>query len=107
MAFHGKENQEGLALPDPMPSVSGHQAASLPSIPLHPTPLTCPVLTASPPPEAPRLNEVQRQRSHCILIVQFSSVTQSCPTLCNPMDCSMQGVPVHLHLSEFTQTHTH
>ena len=37
--------------------------------------------------------------------VQFSSVTQSCPTLCNPMDCSMPGLPVHHQLPEFTQTH--
>ena len=39
--------------------------------------------------------------------VQFSSVTQSCPTLCNPMDCSMPGLPVHHQLPEFTQTHVH
>ena len=39
--------------------------------------------------------------------VQFSSVTQSCPTLCDPMDCSMPGFPVHHHLPEFTQTHVH
>ena len=32
-----------------------------------------------------------------------SSVTQSCPTLCNPMDCSMPGLPVHHQLLEFTQ----
>ena len=36
---------------------------------------------------------------------QFSSVAQSCPTLCDPMDCSMPGLPVHHHLPEFTQTH--
>ena len=35
----------------------------------------------------------------------FSSVTQSCPTLCDPIDFSMPGVPVHHQLSEFTQTH--
>ena len=35
---------------------------------------------------------------------QFSSVTQSCPTLCNPMNCSMPGLPVHHQLLEFTQT---
>ena len=34
--------------------------------------------------------------------VQFSSVTQSCPTLCNPMDCSIPGLPVHHHLPELT-----
>ena len=39
--------------------------------------------------------------------VQFSSVAQSCPTLCDPMDCSMPGLPVHHQLPEFTQTHVH
>ena len=42
-----------------------------------------------------------------VLSVQFSSVTQSCPTLCNPMDRSTPGLPVHHQLSEFTQTHVH
>ena len=37
----------------------------------------------------------------------FSSVTQSCPTLCDPMDCSTPGFPVQLQLLEFTQTHVH
>ena len=39
--------------------------------------------------------------------VQFSSVTQSCPTLCNPMNCSTPGLPVQHQLPEFTQTHAH
>ena len=39
--------------------------------------------------------------------VQFSSITQSCPILCNPMDCSTPGLPVHHQLPEFTQTHVH
>ena len=39
--------------------------------------------------------------------VQFSSVAQSCPTLCNPMNCSTPGFPVHHQLLEFTQTHVH
>ena len=39
------------------------------------------------------------------LYTEFSSVTQSCPTLCNPMDCSMPGLPVYHQLPEFTQTH--
>ena len=39
--------------------------------------------------------------------VQFSSVTQSCPTLCDPMNCSMPDLPVHHQLPEFTQTHVH
>ena len=39
--------------------------------------------------------------------VQSSSVTQSCPTLCDPMACSTPGFPVHHQLSELTQTHVH
>ena len=38
---------------------------------------------------------------------QFSSVAQSYPTLCNPMNCSTPGLPVHHQLPEFTQTHVH
>ena len=38
---------------------------------------------------------------------QFSSVTQSCPTLCDPMNHSTPGLPVHYQLPEFTQTHVH
>ena len=37
----------------------------------------------------------------------FSSVAQSCPTLYDPMNCSMPGLPVHHQLPEFTQTHVH
>ena len=40
-----------------------------------------------------------------ICSVQFSSIAQSCPTLCDPMDCTTPGLPVHHHLLEFTQTH--
>ena len=38
---------------------------------------------------------------------QFSSVAQSRLTLCDPMNCSMPGLPVHHQLPEFTQTHVH
>ena len=38
-------------------------------------------------------------------LAQFSSVAQSCPTLCNPMNCSRPGFPVHHQLPELTQTH--
>ena len=41
------------------------------------------------------------------LKVQFSSVAQSCPTLCDPMNYSTPGLPVHHQLPEFTQTHLH
>ena len=40
-------------------------------------------------------------------IYQFSSVAQSCPTLCDPMNCSTPGLPVHHQLPELTQTHAH
>ena len=52
----------------------------------------------------------------CVLILlyyfhryfsQFSSVAQSCLTLCNPMNRSTPGLPVHDQLPEFTQTHAH
>ena len=39
--------------------------------------------------------------------VQFSSVAQLCPTLCDPMNRNTPGLPVHHHLPEFTQTHVH
>ena len=39
--------------------------------------------------------------------VHFSSVAQSCPILCNPMNHSTPGLPAHHQLSEFTQTHVH
>ena len=42
-----------------------------------------------------------------LVSVRFSSVAQSCPTLCDLMDCSMPGFPVHHQLLEPTQTHVH
>ena len=48
------------------------------------------------------LNEMLDTISKCCC-----SVTQSCVTLCNPMDCSTPGLPDHHHLLEFTQTHVH
>ena len=48
------------------------------------------------------------QLSHpYISSVQFSSVTQSCPTLCDPVNRRTPGLPVHHQLPEFTQTHVH
>ena len=40
-------------------------------------------------------------------VFMFSSVTQLCPTLCNPMNCSTPGFPVHHQLLELSQTHVH
>ena len=46
--------------------------------------------------------------SICVYVsVQFRSVANSCPPLCDPMDCSKPGLPVHHLLQEFTQTHIH
>ena len=42
-----------------------------------------------------------------VIIVQFSSVTQPCPTLCDPMNRRTPGLPVHHQLPEFAQTHVH
>ena len=44
---------------------------------------------------------------YSISSVQFSSVAQLCLTLCDPMDCSTPGFPVHHHLLELTQNHVH
>ena len=58
------------------------------------------------------LNGMKRQKDMTLKdelprSVQFSSVAQSCPTLCNPMNRSMPGLPVHHQLPEFTQTQVH
>ena len=45
--------------------------------------------------------------SHFFPNFQFSSVVQSCPTLCDPMNRSTPGLPVHHQLPEFSQTHVH
>ena len=42
-----------------------------------------------------------------LISVQFSSVAQSCPNICNPINCSMPGLPIHHQLPESTQTHVH
>ena len=47
------------------------------------------------------------EKIHHPFMIQFSSVTQSCPILCNPMNRSTPGLPVHHHLPEFTQSHVH
>ena len=51
------------------------------------------------------LYRLSHQRNPCRSSV--SSVTQSCPTLCDPMDCSMPGFPVHHQLLELAQTHVY
>ena len=48
-----------------------------------------------------------REAWHATVSVQFSSVTQSCPTFCNPMDYSTPGFPVHHQLPELAQIHVY
>ena len=54
-----------------------------------------------------RVKEWKTQRGKFSCRLQFSSVAQSCLTLCDPMNCSMPGLPVHHQHPEFTQTHAH
>ena len=53
------------------------------------------------------LQELLMDREAWRAAIQFSSVAQSCPTLCDPMNRSTPGLPVHHHLLEFTQTQVH
>ena len=46
-------------------------------------------------------------RTYNVVGICCCSVAQTCPTLCNPMDCSMPGFPVHHQLPELAQTHIH
>ena len=52
---------------------------------------------------------MQHKKTESIIFssLQFNSVAQSCPTLCDPMNRSTPGLPVHHQLPEFTQTHIH
>ena len=45
--------------------------------------------------------------THVYVYIQFSSVAQSCPTLCDPVNRSTPGLPVHHQFPEFTQTHVY
>ena len=63
---------------------------------------------SSPTPQFKSINSLALSFLHspiCLSSVQFSSVAQSCPTLCDPMNHSTPGLPVHHQLPEFTQTH--
>ena len=53
------------------------------------------------------IQKTKIMESSPISLVQFSSVSQSCPTLCNPMNHSTPGLTVHHKIPEFTQTHVH
>ena len=53
------------------------------------------------------IRHLPRRKDDSFCFSQFSSVAQSCLTLCDPMDCSMPGFPVHHQLPEIAQTHVH
>ena len=53
------------------------------------------------------LQKITISKGKILYCTQFSSVAQSCLTLCNPMDCSTPGLPVQCQLLEFTQTYVH
>ena len=65
------------------------------------------VLTCSSITYGRTLLEVRYLLRHHRLCEYCCSVTQSCPTLCDPMDCSMPGLPVPHHLLKFAQVHVH
>ena len=75
------------------------RGGDLPDPGIKPAPLESPTLQADSLP----LNHLGSPKGPS----QFSSVTQLCPTLCHPMDCSTSGLPVHHQLLEFTQTCVH
>ena len=71
-------------------------------------------LSSSPPPDSGTTDHkcfwvalIVHSPRVCFSSVQFSSVAQSCPTLCDPMNRSTPGLPVHHQLPEFIQTHIH
>ena len=80
VGFSRQEYQSGVSFPSP---------GDLPHPEIEPGSLASPALAGG------------------FFTIQFSSVAQSCLTLCDPMNCSMPGLPVHHQLPEFTQTHIH
>ena len=60
-----------------------------------------------PIPKKGNAKECSKYHTIALISVQFSSVAQSCLTLCDPMNQSTPGLPVHHQLPEFTQTHVH
>ena len=54
-----------------------------------------------------KIRDIKGTYLHMYIYIQFSSVIQSSSTLCDPMNCSTPGLPVHHQLLEFIQTHVH
>ena len=95
MGFSRQEYWSGLSFPSP---------GDLPDPGIEPTsPAFAGKFFTTVPLEKALLDTYNQSRGS----VQFSSVTQSCLTLCDPMNRSTPGLPVHHQLPEFTQTHVH
>ena len=100
MGFSRQEYWSGLPLPSPFDCVDHHKLwkiLKVMGIPGHLTRLLRNLYAGQ---------EATVRTGHGTT-VQFSSVTQSCPTLCDPLNRSTPGLPVHHQLPEFTQTHIH
>ena len=89
-----RPSKRALSMPDLCPCTVTFTSASQSFSPLFP-----------PSREMPRVGRPGYFTSSRLL--QFSSVAQSCPTLCYPIDCSTPGFPVHHQLLELTQTHVY
>ena len=91
MEFSGQEYWSGLPFPSP---------GDFPSPGIEPASLLSPELTG-------RFFTTSATWEAQFDLVQFSSLAQSCPTLCDPMNRSTPGLPLHHQLPESTQTHVH
>ena len=81
-----------------------HPAISSSVVPFSSCPQSLPASESFPMSKLLHVNLYTKQKQSS---VQFSSVTQSWPTLCDPMNCSTPGLPVHHQIPEFAQTHVH
>ena len=120
MRFFRQEYSSGLPFPTPgdlpHPGIEPMSAVSLAlqanSLPTEPLGKPKKVMGSGPYREIKwnlilALNSMDITEKIHIFKIQFSSVVQSCPTLCDPKDCSTPGFPVHHQLLELAQTHAH
>ena len=106
LGFSRQEHWSGLPFPSPMHESEKVKAKSLSCVQLLATPWTA-ALKAPPTMGFSRQEYWSGVPLPSPYTIKFSSVTQSCPILCDPMNRSTPGLPVHHQLPEFTQTHIH
>ena len=120
MRFFRQEHSSGLPFPTPgdhsHPGIEPTSPVSLAlqanSLPTEPLGKPKNVMGSGPYREIKwnltlALNSMDITEKIHIFKIQFSSVAQSCPTLCDPKDCSTPGFPFHHQLLELAQTHVH